>query len=49
MSKGMYNYMRKAIKAARELGYPDGVKRALSCARSESEISRIMTNAREHC
>ena len=48
MSKGMYNYMRKAIKAAKELGYPYGIERALKCARSENEISRIMANARIH-
>ena len=46
MSKEDYKYQRKAIKASRELGYPYGVERAISCARNSNEISRIMTNAR---
>lgn len=47
MSKSEYNYKRAAIRAARELGYSEGVILALKKAASENEISRIMTSARK--
>lgn len=47
MSKLEYNYKRAAIRAARELGYDEGVILALKAAKSENEISRIMTTARK--
>lgn len=46
MAKETYNYKRFAIKAAKELYYPDAVIAKLKEAQTESEISRIMRNAR---
>ena len=47
MSREEYNYKRKAIKAARELHYPQSVISQLQSATTESEIERIMYQARK--
>lgn len=47
MSREMYNYKRSAIKAANELCYPKEIIDKLEEAKTESEIARIMRNARK--
>ncbi len=47
MSKDTYNYKRHAIKAARELYYSKEIILRLQCATTESEIARIMIDARK--
>jgi hypothetical protein len=42
-----YKYKRFAINAAKDLLYPDTVIEAIKRAKSENEISRILTKARE--
>ena len=46
MTKELYNEIRKAIKAAKELCYPKEIEYALRCARNLNELSRIMMNVR---
>lgn len=46
MSREGYNYKRFAIKAANDLCYPTEIIRKLENAKTESEIARIMRNAR---
>lgn len=47
MSKNAYNYKRKAIVTARELCYPKHVITRLQSATTETEIERIMVQARK--
>lgn len=42
-----YKYKKFAINAAKDLLYPDVVIDAIKRAKSENEISRILTKARE--
>jgi hypothetical protein len=46
MSREGYNYKRFAIKAAIDLCYPKETINQLEKAKTESEIARIMRNAR---
>ena len=46
MSKEAYNYKREAIRAAKELCYSAEVIAALKLAKTEAEVCRIMTTAR---
>lgn len=46
MSRSDYAYKRKAISAAKQLQYGNDVVEMLKRASTESEIIRIMTNAR---
>ena len=39
-------YKKEALKAAKELRYPDSVKKDIENAKTEYEISRIMKNYR---
>ncbi len=39
-------YRKEALKAAKELRYPDSVKSAIENATTEYEISRILKNQR---
>ena len=43
----MYKYKKFAVNAAKDLLYPDTVIEAIKRAKSENEISRILTKARE--
>lgn len=47
MTKTFYNYKRKAITAARELGYTSEVVDQLKSAKTELEVLRILQTARE--
>lgn len=47
MSRELYNYKRKATKAAKELGYEDEVIERIKNAISVPEVARIMTTARK--
>jgi hypothetical protein len=47
MSRETYNYKRAAIKAAKELCYPVEIITQLQKATQDSDISRIMRNARQ--
>lgn len=42
----MYNEIRKALRAAKDLCYPKEMEYAIKCARNVNELSRIMMNAR---
>ena len=42
-----YDYKKFAVRAAIDLLYPESVINRIKAAKSESEISRIMTKARE--
>lgn len=44
---GTNTYRAEALKAARDFHYGDHVVKELKEAKNESEISRIMTNARK--
>lgn len=46
MSRENYAYLRFALKAARELGYPSAVTEQLRSATTEAEIRAIMRRAR---
>lgn len=46
MKKDTYNYKREAIRAAKELCYGKEVIAALKAAKTETEVCRIMTTAR---
>lgn len=46
-AKNQYNYKKYAIRAAIDLLYPESVINKIKSAKSENEISRIMTKARE--
>lgn len=46
MSREMYNYKRKAVRIAKDFKYGDKTIKALSNAKSESEITRILKTAR---
>lgn len=46
MSREMYNYKRTAITTVRDLCYSDEVIIQIHNAKTESEISRIMRDAR---
>ena len=39
-------YKKEALKAAKELRYPDSVKDAIEKAKTEYEISKILKNQR---
>lgn len=47
MSREAYNYKRSAIRAAKDLCYPQNIISRLQSATTESEIARIMRTARE--
>jgi hypothetical protein len=47
MPKETYNYKRKAITAAKDLGYKPYVIEKLKAATKESDIERIMATARK--
>jgi hypothetical protein len=47
MSRESYNYKRKAVSAAKDLGYSKEIVNLLKKATSEIEIARIMKSARE--
>lgn len=47
MSKEEYNYKRKAITAAKDLGYKPYIIEKLKAATKESDIERIMATARK--
>lgn len=47
MSRDTYNYKRKAISIARQLGYKIDTIEKLLKATTDSEIARIMRTARE--
>ena len=47
MSRETYNYKRTAIRAAKDLFYPQSVILRLQSATTENEICRIMRTARE--
>ena len=47
MSRETYNYKRSAIKIAKELHYPESIILRLKDTQTDSEICRIMKNARE--
>lgn len=44
---GTKAYRSEALRVARDFGYGDHVIKALKEAKTEGEISRIMTNARK--
>lgn len=46
MSREMYNYKRKAIKVAKDFKYGEIVVNAINNAKTISEISWIMRDAR---
>lgn len=46
MSRETYNYKRSAIRAAKDLCYPQNIISRLQSATTESEIARIMKTAR---
>ena len=48
MSEALKQYRRQAKQAALDLGYEDNVISAIRKAKSESEISRIMLDARHN-
>lgn len=47
MSKETYDYRRKAITAAKDLGYKSYIIERLKAATKESDIERIMATARK--
>lgn len=47
MSRDTYNYKRRAISIARQLGYKIDTIEKLLKATTDSEIARIMRTARE--
>lgn len=47
MPRETYNYKRSALRTAKDLLYGAEVLEALAKATTETEISRIMTNARK--
>lgn len=47
MSRNTYNYKRKALVAARDLCYPQHIITRLQSATTETEIERIMIQARK--
>lgn len=47
--EGLSSAKKEAKKAAKGLGYGDNVIDAISNATSESEVTRIMRNARKRC
>ena len=47
MSREEYNYKRKAITAAKDLGYKPYIIERLKAATKESDIERIMATARK--
>lgn len=46
MSREMYNYKRKAIRIAKDFRYTTETIEAITNAKSESEITRILKTAR---
>nr|DAL62345.1 MAG TPA_asm: hypothetical protein [Caudoviricetes sp.] len=46
MSREMYNYKRKAVRIAKDFRYTMETIKAIANAKTESEISRIMRDAR---
>ena len=47
--KEFRQYKRKAIKAAKELGYGDEVIKQIGDSKTSDDICRIMKNARANC